>query len=62
MDGTIRDVITGVNGKPIHSMEELTSTFEDDGIGKQVALTVERDGRTRSVQVTIGDISQLTQG
>jgi 2-alkenal reductase len=61
-DGVIRDVITEVNGKPIHSMEELTSTFEDVGIGKQVALTVERDGQSRTVKMTIADISQLTQG
>src|ERR1700739_4879167 len=61
-DGVIRDVITEVNGKPIHSMEELTSTFEDVGIGKQVALTVERDGQSRTVKMTVADISQLTQG
>jgi 2-alkenal reductase len=61
-DGVIRDVITEVNGKPIHSMEELTSTFEDVGIGKQVALTVERDGQSRTVQVSIADVSQLAQG
>jgi S1-C subfamily serine protease len=32
------------------------------GIGKQVALTVERDGQSRTVKMTIADISQLTQG
>jgi 2-alkenal reductase len=61
-DGVIRDVITEVNGKPIHSMEELTSTFEDAGIGKQVALTLERGGQSRTVKATIADISQRTQG
>jgi 2-alkenal reductase len=61
-DGTINDVITGVNGKPIHSMEELTSTLEDSGIGKQVTLTVQRDDQTRDVKVTVADVSQLTQG
>jgi 2-alkenal reductase len=61
-DGVVRDVITEVNGKPIHSMDELASTFEDAGIGKQVALTVERDGESRVVKLTIADISQLPQG
>jgi 2-alkenal reductase len=61
-DGVIRDVITEVNGKPIHSMEDLASTFEDTGIGKPITLTVDRDGQTRTVNVTIADISQLTQG
>jgi 2-alkenal reductase len=61
-EGAIRDVITEINGKPIHSMEQLASRLADAGIGKQVTLTVERDGQTRTVNVTIADISQLTQG
>jgi len=61
-DGVIRDVITAADGKPIHSIEELTSMLEDAGIGKQVSLTVERDGRSRTVKMTIADISQLAQG
>ena len=61
-DGVIRDVITEADGKPIHSMEELTSALEDAGIGKQVTLTVERDGQSRSVKVTVGDVSQLARG
>jgi S1-C subfamily serine protease len=61
-DGVIRDVITEVNGKPVHSMEELASALEDAGIGKQVNLTVERDGEARNVKVTVADVSQLSQG
>ncbi|MGA7810827.1 S1C family serine protease [Bradyrhizobium sp.] len=61
-DGVIRDVITGANGKPIHSMSELASTLDDVGVGNQVSLTVDRGGQTRSVKVTVGDISQLDQG
>ena len=61
-DGVIRDVITQANGKPIHSMEELTSIFEDAGVGGQVNLTVERGGETRNVTVTIADISKLSEG
>jgi 2-alkenal reductase len=61
-DGVISDVITEVNGKPIHSMDKLASTFEDAGIGSLVSLTVERGGQSRTVKVTIADISQHTQG
>lgn len=61
-DGVVNDVVTEVNGKPIHSMDELTSDFEDAGIGKEVTLTVERNGQARAVKVTIADISQLKQG
>ena len=61
-DGVVRDIITGIDGKPVHSMDALTSALEDAGIGKSVDLTVERDGQTRTVKVTVADISQLTQG
>lgn len=60
--GVIRDAVTEADGKPIHSMQELASNLEDTGIGKQVTLTIERDGQTRTVKVTIADTSQLTQG
>lgn len=60
-DGVIRDIITDVNGKPVHSMEELTSVLEDEGIGKQIELSVERAGRTRTVKLTIADVSRLAQ-
>lgn len=60
-DGVIRDIITEANGKPVHSMEELTSILEDEGIGKPVELTVERAGQTRTVKLAIADISQLAQ-
>ena len=61
-NGVIRDVITQADGKPIHSMDDLASTFEDAGIGKQVALTVQRDGQSRNFKVTVADVSQLSQG
>jgi 2-alkenal reductase len=61
-DGVIRDVITKANGKPVHSMTELASILEDAGVGNQVSLTVDRDGQTRTVNVTVSDISQSNQG
>jgi 2-alkenal reductase len=61
-DGVVRDVITEVDGKPVHSREELTSALADAGIGKQVSLTVERDGQARNVKLTVADTSKLSQG
>ena len=61
-EGMINDVVTEVNGKPVHSMDELASTLEEAGIGKDVALTVERNGQTRTVRMTVADISQMKQG
>jgi S1-C subfamily serine protease len=61
-EGLLNDVVTEVNGKPIHSVDELTSTLEETGIGKQVTLTLTRGGQTRTVKLTVVDISQLQQG
>jgi 2-alkenal reductase len=61
-DGVINDVVTEVNGKPVHSMDELASTLEQAGIGKDVALTVERNGQARVVKMKVADISQMKQG
>ncbi|MGY3506799.1 S1C family serine protease [Bradyrhizobium sp. USDA 4471] len=60
-EGVIRDIITDANGKPVHSMEELTSILDDVGIGKELELTLDRAGQTRTVKVTVADISRLAQ-
>jgi 2-alkenal reductase len=61
-EGVIRDVIADVNGKPVHSMDELASAFDDAGIGSQATLTIERGGESRTVKVTIADVSKLSNG
>ncbi|MGX4805503.1 S1C family serine protease [Bradyrhizobium guangdongense] len=60
-EGVIRDIITEANGKQVHSMEELTAILDDVGIGKQVQLTIDRAGQTRTVKVAVADISRLAQ-
>jgi 2-alkenal reductase len=50
------DVIVGVNGKPVRRLADLTQELERVGVGKQVALEVQRDGRETSVQVDVMDI------
>jgi 2-alkenal reductase len=60
--GVIEDVITAANGRPIHSMSDLAQVFEEVGVGSTLSLTVTRGGRSRSVDVTVADISWLAQG
>jgi 2-alkenal reductase len=60
--GVVADIITAVNGEPVHSMSDLASILEDVGVGKTAKLTVQRDGQPRSVDVPVTDTSQNTQG
>jgi 2-alkenal reductase len=55
--GQLGDVIVAVGGKTVSTTAELSLALEEAGIGKQVALTVERDGRRRNVDVTVQDIN-----
>jgi 2-alkenal reductase len=60
--GVVADVITAVNGEPVHSMSDLANILEDVGVGKTARLTVERDGQPRSIDVPVTDTSQDAQG
>jgi hypothetical protein len=60
--GAVQDVITAANGQPVHSVSDLINILEDVGIGNTVKLTVARDGRSRSLDVPVTDISGQTQG
>jgi 2-alkenal reductase len=60
--GVVQDVITAANGQPVHSMSDLANVLEDVGVGNTVTLTVVRDGRSRSVDVPVADISPSAQG
>lgn len=57
-DETIGDVITAVNGEPVHDITELAGLFEQIGVGKAVTLTVLRGDQSRTVEVTLADVSQ----
>jgi S1-C subfamily serine protease len=60
--GAVTDVVTSVNGEPVHSMSDLANILEEVGVGKTVKLTVMRDGQSRSVDVPVADTSQQAQG
>jgi 2-alkenal reductase len=57
-NGDVGDVITEANGQPIHDIADLTGIFEEAGVGKTVKLTVTNGAHSRSVDVTLADVSQ----
>ncbi|MHC2465082.1 S1C family serine protease [Bradyrhizobium embrapense] len=56
--GELGDVITAVNGKPVHRLSDLADRLEQIGVGKKVRLTVNRDGSARDVEVAVVDIGR----
>jgi serine protease Do/serine protease DegQ len=52
------DVITEINGKPLHSFTQLRNTVGLMRVGEKVDLTVLRDGKERTVTVIIGKDSE----
>jgi 2-alkenal reductase len=60
--GSVADVITAVNGEPVHNISDLATIFEQVGVGGTVRLAVTRDGQSRTVEVRVADVSGLMQG
>ena len=60
--GIVEDIITAVDGQAVHSMPDLAGIVETAGIGNDVALTVTRNGQSRTVNVTVTDVSKFEQG
>jgi S1-C subfamily serine protease len=51
----VGDRIVAIDGRTVSRVDDLLYRFEDVGVGHQVALTVERDGRQRDVTLTLID-------
>jgi serine protease Do len=47
------DVIIEVDGKAVNSSRELTATIADISVGKNIPITILRDGKTKTVNVKI---------
>jgi 2-alkenal reductase len=60
--GVVADVITAIDGEPVHSISDLATIFEEVGVGKTVRLTVVRNGQSRTVDIAIADVSGLMRG
>jgi len=53
------DVITKINGKPIHNGNELVDPISSTAVGDKIELTYVRDKATHTVSVTVGDRSKI---
>ena len=49
------DIITAIDGNPVHSMPELKGYLSDMHSGDTAKLTVLRDGKTLELEVTLGE-------
>ena len=56
-DRTLADVITGVDGKPVHSADDLLSYIEEKKPGQVVTLTILRAGRLLKIPVKLTVVS-----
>jgi S1-C subfamily serine protease len=52
---TLGDVITAIDNQPVKSTEDYFSALEEHKPGDQVTLSIERDGQSRQVTVTLGE-------
>jgi putative serine protease PepD len=48
------DVVTAVDDRPVTTSTELTAAVRDAAPGDKVTLTIQRDGQTSTVEVTLG--------
>ena len=56
--GTLGDVIVAANGAPVRRLSDLTDQLGSVGVDHTIPLTVQRNGRTVTVDVMIADIGQ----
>ena len=51
------DILVGLEGKPLRSLDELLASLSDDRIGVAMPLTIVRGGQARELTLTIGERS-----
>jgi S1-C subfamily serine protease len=49
------DVITAIDGNENPSMEDVAALVNESAVGDTVELTLDRDGQTKTVEVTLGE-------
>lgn len=55
--GELGDVIVAAGGQPVRRLADLSTALERAGVGNTVSLTVQRNGRRVTVEVTVSDVS-----
>jgi serine protease Do len=53
------DIILSINGKALHTGDDLVDTVTTTPIGQAVNMTVLHDGKRENLKVIVGDLSQL---
>jgi len=56
--GKLGDVIVSANGKTVRNVYEFTDQLEEIGAGGEIALKIQRDGKTIDLTVAVIDIDQ----
>jgi serine protease Do len=54
-----RDIITAINGKPVHQGNDLVNTVTATPVGTPVTLSVLRGGKREEVKVVVGNLAQV---
>jgi serine protease Do len=54
-----RDIITAINGKPVHDGGDLVNTVVATQVGNTVNLTVLRGGKHENFKVVVGNLAQI---
>jgi 2-alkenal reductase len=57
-NGTLGDVIVAANGAPVRRLADLSDQLDQTGIGNTIDLSVQRQGRTRTVRLQVADVSR----
>ena len=53
------DVITAINGKPIHDGNQLIGTVTSTPLGNSLNITVDREGKHHDLKVVVADLAQI---
>lgn len=53
------DVITSINGKPVHDGNQLVATVSSTPVGSTLDLGIDREGKRQDLKVVVGDLAQI---
>ena len=57
----VGDLVLTFDGQPVSSVRELTRIIADTPIGKEVPVRLVRDGRARTITVTMGELEEQAE-
>lgn len=51
----VGDIVVGLNGKAVNSIEELHDVLSSESIGTEIKVTILRGGKTENIQTKVGE-------